>query len=168
MTNIKKLTFAAVFTALAVVMKVFLTFLFFRTTKFGFTFVPMMVGSAMLGPLWGGVIGALSDILGWAIKPDGSYFYGFTLSAVLKGFFYGAFLYRRPKNLINILLAVTLSIIVVDLCINSIWINIYYGTPLQAVFVSKLTTLPVFAALQYVIMLILFKILNREISRFSE
>ena len=50
--------------------------------------------TAMLfGPVAAGMQGALSDLLGFILRPSGPYFQGFTLSAALLGVIYGLLLY---------------------------------------------------------------------------
>ncbi|MDR0406020.1 MAG: folate family ECF transporter S component [Clostridiales bacterium] len=168
MKKTKKITLAAVFTALTVILKTFTTVFLFRTSKFGFSFVPAVLGSAVLGPLWGGAVGGLSDVLGYFLVRDGAYYPGFTVSAVLKGVIYGLFLFKKPKNIPNILLAILTSVIVVDLGVNTLWIHRLYGTDLTAVFLSKIASVPVFAVIQAAVMYLLFKYLRKEISRISE
>ena len=40
-------------------------------TKFSFAFVPLAVCGALFGPVWGGVMGALADLLGAILFPAG-------------------------------------------------------------------------------------------------
>lgn len=168
MKETRKITFAALFIAIDVILKVYLTFFLFGTTKFGFSFIPAVVSSASLGPLWGGITGGLADLLGYFIKQDGTYFPGFTASAIIKGLLYGLFLFKKPKSIKSIVQAVLSAMILVDLGLNSLWINMLYGTKISAVFISKLATLPLFAIIQILILYILFKSLGKEISKISE
>ena len=54
-------------------------------TKFSFAFVPLAVCGALFGPVWGGVMGALADLLGAILFPIGPYFPGYTLNNALHG-----------------------------------------------------------------------------------
>lgn len=168
MNKTKKITLTALFIALAVVLRTFATVFLFGTTKFGFSFLPIVLSSAVLGTVYGGIVGGASDVVGYLIKPDGAFFPGFTISAILKGIIYGLFLFKKPKNILNISLAILTTIILVDLGINSIWINMLYGTNITAVIISKLATLPIYAGLQILILFIMFKYLDKEISKILE
>jgi len=166
--KIRQLTYAALFVALTTILKVYATVFLFGSTKFGLSFIPSAIGSAVLGPVWGGIIGGLSDVIGYLIKQDGTYFPGFTASAIAKGILYGLFLYKKPKNLAGVTLAVLTTVVFLDFLVNAVWINIMYGTAIKAVLISKLVTLPLYAGLQILILYILFKYLSKEISKISE
>ena len=97
--KIRQLTYAALFVALTTILKVYATVFLFGSTKFGLSFIPSAIGSAVLGPVWGGIIGGLSDVIGYLIKQDGTYFPGFTASAIAKGILYGLFLYKNQRIL---------------------------------------------------------------------
>lgn len=166
--KIRQLTYAALFVALTTILKVYATVFLFGSTKFGLSFIPSAIGSAVLGPVWGGIIGGLSDVIGYLIKQDGTYFPGFTASAIAKGILYGLFLYKKPKNLAGVTLAVLTTVVFLDFLVNAVWINILYGIAIKAVLISKLVTLPLYAGLQILILYILFKYLSKEISKISE
>lgn len=168
MKKTKIITLSALFIALILILKTFATFFLFGSTKFGFSFIPEVIGSAMLGPAVGAAIGGLSDILGLLIKQDGAYFPGFTLSAIIKCIIYGLFLYKKPKSLKNVIYAILSAMLLVDLGVNSLWINKIYGTKISAVFISKVVTLPLYALFQITVVYILFKSLNKEIEKISE
>ena len=46
----------------------------------------------LFGPVVAGIQGALSDFLGYLLRPDGPYFPGFTFTAVVSGVIFGLFL----------------------------------------------------------------------------
>ena len=92
--------------------------------------------TAMLfGPVAAGLQGALSDILGFLLKPTGPYFPGFTLSALLGGVIYGMVFYRTQCRLWQIVLARLLIIVLVNICLNTVFLTMLYGP-------SRLATLP--------------------------
>ena len=63
-------------------------------------FIPIALGGAILGPLWNGVICVAADIVNFALFPQGMFFPGFTLSAMLTGLIYGFFL-KTPLPSLN-------------------------------------------------------------------
>ena len=149
--KIRQLTYAALFVALTTILKVYATVFLFGSTKFGLSFIPSAIGSAVLGPVWGGIIGGLSDVIGYLIKQDGTYFPGFTASAIAKGILYGLFLYKKPKNLAGVTLAVLTTVVFLDFLVNAVWINILYGTAIKAVLISKLVTFLYMRGFKYLI-----------------
>lgn len=57
--------------------------------RVGFGTLPNIVAGIMLGPLYGAVAGALSDIVGILMSPMGGFMPHFTLTATLAGFIPG-------------------------------------------------------------------------------
>ena len=45
--------------------------------------IPVAIAGIAFGPVWGGLCGAVGDVLGMLIFPSGAYFPGFTLTAAL-------------------------------------------------------------------------------------
>lgn len=92
--------------------------------------------TAMLfGPVVAGIQGALSDILGFLLKPTGPYFPGFTLSALLLGLIYGMLLYKTRRTAWQIIAARVIVCVFVNICLNTVFLTMLYGP-------SRLATLP--------------------------
>ncbi|MGH4050134.1 MAG: folate family ECF transporter S component [Clostridium sp.] len=106
--------------------------------RIGFGFIPIAIASVMFGPVLGGITAAFSDILGMMLFPKGIYFPGFTLSALLSGIIYGILLYKKPKTMLRIIMAVTIIIIFVDLGLNTYWLSIITGKGVLALLVLRL------------------------------
>ena len=73
--------------------------------RIGFSGLPNRIVEFLFGPAAGCLFGGALDILKYVIKPDGPYFFGFTLSAMLSGIIYGSIFYRKPVTVKRILLA---------------------------------------------------------------
>ncbi|MFP4017550.1 MAG: folate family ECF transporter S component, partial [Halanaerobiales bacterium] len=61
--------------------------------RIGFGALPIILASVLFGPLAGGIVGAVSDVLGFFINPMGAYMPHFTLTAFLTGFIPGFIVY---------------------------------------------------------------------------
>ena len=78
------------------------------------------------------LIGIIGDILGVLMFPRGAFFPGYTLSAMLTGYIYGAFLYKEgdikvdKMFLLKLILSVSLVGIFINFGLNSVWL--YYIT----------------------------------------
>lgn len=93
--------------------------------------------TAMLfGPVVAGIQGALSDVLGFLIKPTGPYFPGFTLSAMLGGVVYGTMLYKTERRLWQVIAARLIIAVFINIGLNTVFLVMLYGP-------AKLATLPV-------------------------
>lgn len=92
MITTKKLAISAILVALAVVLTRVLA-INTMLVKIGFGFVPIIVAAIYAGPLYAGVIFAISDVIGTLMFPVGAFNPFFTLSYFIMGLAYGAFLF---------------------------------------------------------------------------
>lgn len=95
--------------------------------KIGFSGIPNRVVDFLFGPVVGGIFGGVLDILKFIIKPDGTFFPGFTFDAMLGGVIYGAFLYRKKVNIWRVAAACFLVKLIVNCGFNTLWISVLYG-----------------------------------------
>ena len=136
-----KKTRILVFLSLLIAMDIVLTrYLSFQidTIRISLGFVPHSFSSMLFGPLIGGIGAALGDILGMIIAPKGAYFPGFTISALLSGMIYGLFLYRKPKTLLRISLAVLCITLFVNIGLNTYWLTILLGKGYIAILPARI------------------------------
>ena len=89
----------------------------------------------LFGPVVAGLQGALSDLLGFLLKPSGPYFPGFTLSAALLGVVYGLLLYKTKRSAWQIIAARVIVCVVINIGLNTLFLTMLYGP-------SRLATLP--------------------------
>lgn len=86
--EIKKITLAALFMVLSLILSrasVYVPIFGAPLMRFGLGTIPIVLGSLLLGPLYGAVIGGLADLIGALAFPVGPYFFGFTLDSMLLG-----------------------------------------------------------------------------------
>jgi Predicted membrane protein len=134
-------TRSVVFMGLLIAMEVILTrYLSIETpiVRIGFGFLPAVISCIMFGPLPGGIMGALSDIIGMIVFPKGAYFPGFTLSAFLSGVIYGFILYKKPVSFIRISIAVLIVTVFVDLGLNTLWLTMIMNKAAAAIIAPRL------------------------------
>lgn len=150
--NVKVLTAAAMLAAIAVVLgffKIPLT----PTIEIRFAQIPIAIASGLFGPFVGAIVGVVSDIGGYILKPTGPFFPGFTISAALSGVIFGLFLYKKPFTLPRIALAMLVKTILVGLFLNSWWLSILYKKGFAILvggrIVKEMVLLPIFILLLY-------------------
>ncbi len=95
--------------------------------RIGFSGLPNRIVEFLFGPAAGCLFGGALDILKYIIKPDGPYFFGFTLSAMLSGIIYGSIFYRKPVSVKRIFLAEFLIKLLINCLLNTLWLNMLYG-----------------------------------------
>lgn len=144
--------------AFLVAVTVALGFYRIQVTEFlriGFDFIPKELAGMMFGPVVGGMVAGIADLLAYFIKPMGPFFPGMTLSAILGGIIYGLFLYKKPLSLKRVIMANTTVTVFVNLILNTYWMMILYGNSFAAIFparlVKQIIMLPISIAIYYTI-----------------
>ena len=90
-----------------------------------FTFIPIALAGWLFGIVPAVIVGALGDILGCHIFPQGAYFFGFTVTAMLQGLIFGLFLYKKEAK--SLIWYVIISKLLVSLFLNA-GLNSYWAT----------------------------------------
>ncbi len=125
--NVEKITIAAMLVALQVILGNVLQVPLMEK-QYNFGFVPIAAAGALLGAPFAMIVGGLGDLLGSLLFPQGAYFPGFTLTNVLVGLVCGLLLHRKKPSIIRCIIAVTLSLAVINLFLNSLWLSILYSS----------------------------------------
>ena len=106
--------------------------------KIGFSFVPLALAGMIYGPKAGFAVGAVSDLLGATLFPNGPFFPGFTLTTALKGLIYGLCLNRKNAGRWSpVLFSVIFNATALSLLLNTLWIHIISGTSYPALLLSR-------------------------------
>ncbi len=158
--NVKTLTVSAMLIALAVILS-YVTIVPSEYLHIGLAFLPKEVMAALFGPFVGMLGNGVVDIIQYAIRPTGPYFFGWTFNAMLIGLFGGLILYKKPVRLWRVLLVNGFEALV-NIFLATWWISILYGNGFMALFpmraIKNLIQYPVNVILFYAI----WKILERE------
>lgn len=128
----KKLTVTAAIIAINLVLNQF-TLAFGTLLEIGFAFLALAVLAYLYGPIHAGLASVIADLIGFLLRPNGFFFPGFSLNALLMGIIYGIFLYKKEVTLGRVALAVLVVTILIHLILTPIWLNIMFGSPLFAV-----------------------------------
>jgi riboflavin transporter len=152
--DVRCITLAAMFGAFSIILarcSIQLT----QSLKIEWTFLPNEFIYYLFGPFVGAFFGTVMDVLGYFVKPDGAFFPGFTISAILKGLLFGFLLYKRKISLKRLLLVNVIRAVFIDFLLNTYWLAILYGTPyvvmLPARGIKILIMLPVETYLFYLL-----------------
>ncbi|MBP3568581.1 MAG: folate family ECF transporter S component [Lachnospiraceae bacterium] len=152
----RNLVLCAMMAALAIVLSYTTSFYITNDIKIGFSGLPNRLVDFMFGPVVGVIFGGVMDVLKFLIKPDGGFFFGYTLTAMVGGLIYGIFYYRlqikQPlnsdakgsklvllwikTNALSILLILIANILVKVICnigLNSLWSSMMSGKAWLAV-----------------------------------
>lgn len=135
--NIKILTTTALLVAIATI------FGFFKLPvnnfiEIRFAYLPIACAGMFFGPVIGGLVGILSDLLGFFVRPTGPFFPGFTISSMASGIVFGLFFYKKKLTLPRVIVGNLAETAVVSFVLNTINLMILYGNPFWVVFSSRL------------------------------
>ena len=158
--NLRTLVMTALFIAIAVVLGFFSVQLT-ENLKFGFSFIANELTAMMFGPVVGGVMAGIADIIKYLLKPTGPFFFGFTFNAILGAVIYGMMLYKKPISFKRILASKVVVAVVVNAFLNTYWLSILYGNAFFAILplrlLKQIITVPLQALLLYTVVEVLEK-----------
>ena len=108
------------------------------TMKVGISFIATQLTASLFGPVVGGLMGGVADILKFIIKPTGAFFWGWTFNAMLGPVIYGILLYKKKWTLGRILISKAIVAVVVNLFFGCLWSSMLYGKAFFALVGGKL------------------------------
>lgn len=162
----KVLVLMGLFVALSIVLTRLVKPIDLPFVRVSFGFIATSFASMLLGPFLSGMIAGVSDVAGYFMFPSGAAFFpGFTLSAFLTGILYGIFLYKKPKTLLRICLAVLAVSVIVDLGLNTLWLSILYDKAWTAFFISRLVKTAVMLPVQVIFIHLLWRYVGQQVER---
>ena len=133
-------------------------------TKFSFAFVPLAVCGALFGPVWGGVMGALADLLGAILFPIGPYFPGYTLNNALHGVALGMALKEGRRKWWQLALALVFNHVVIGIFLAALWGHMLTDNPYWAVAGARVVQAAVMAPVQFIII----RLMQRPVERYAD
>jgi ECF transporter S component (folate family) len=154
--NTRNLVLMAMFIAIAVVLGAFLTFMPLPSIKVSFVYLPMEFSNYLFGPVAGVILGGITDLLVYFVRPNGPFFYGFTISAILSGLLYGSILYKRPVSLLRILVANLINFVTINI-LNTYWLTLLYGDAFLAILPFRLLKAAIFLPVETLLLFSLIK-----------
>lgn len=143
--SIKKLVYSSFLIALSIILTRLLSLRFaiggVEGIRIGFGSLPIIFGGIMLGPLAGGIIGAISDILGYFINPIGAYMPHFTLTSFLTGFLPGLLIYyvfNKNISYFSLFIAIAAGQIISSVILVPLFLDILFGVPFKVSILPKI------------------------------
>lgn len=128
MNKTVKLTFTAMFTALAIVANTF-TIPLTPSNSVSFTIAISFIAGIYLGPISGLTVGYLGDLIGAIIHPMGPYNWFMALSCALTGFICALVYKLKLHKLLKLAIAMVIYLIVCSIALNTfgLWLQIIVG-----------------------------------------
>lgn len=129
-----------------------------------FTFIPLAVCGWLFGPVPAMIVGAVGDIVGSLLFPQGAYFPGFTITSVLSGLIFGIFLYKKESlnTIMNIAISKFLISALLNVLLNSLWLSIItskgYIFHLLQHLIKNIAVLPI----EIILLIVVFRFLSNH------
>lgn len=122
--------------------------------RIGFGGFPIIFAGIVFGPLAGGIVGAIGDIIGMIVSPMGPYMPHFTFSAALTGVIPGLIMMRcKDKecrtSFWRLLLAIGIGQVTTSILLWAYFMKTLFGMPLATILpgrvISQLVNIPLYA-----------------------
>ena len=151
----KKIAYLAFLTALTIILTRILSIRIpiagVEGVRVGFGALPIIFAGIAFGPVAGGIVGALGDILGYFINPLGAYMPHFTFTSFLTGFIPGFIVFyvlKRCRTLPVILIAISVGQLITSLTLVPYFINTLFEVPFTVLMpprlISQLINIPIY------------------------
>jgi len=129
--------------------------------EFRFAYLPIALTGALFGPGAGMIVGGLSDILGYVVRPTGAFFPGFTLSSAIQGCIFGLFLYKKEWTLKRILTSHVLQTVICGAVLNTLWLVALYKLSFTKIIGLRLIKYLVMIPMEIAILYFVLKTVKR-------
>lgn len=143
----RSIVLSGVFIATSIVLTRFFAFMLMGgTIRLSIGAVPIVMAGAMLGPVYGGLVGIVADVVGVMLFPQGTPFPGFTLSSMLQGVIPGLLVYKtfldanapRKRLTTMIVLSTVCSVLIVSFGLNTLWLSMLMNKAFMALLPTRL------------------------------
>lgn len=122
-----------------------------------FSFLAFVAAGYVFEPIMAMQIGFVSDILAFIIKPQGFYFIGFTLNAIVVCYIYSHFLHNKRVTKRRVLITLGITVGLISFIFNPLWLYFMYNTNVYSVMrvVTAIIKYPIDVFLAYSVLKVL-------------
>ena len=99
------------------------------------------------------------------LKPDGQFFFGFTITAMLGGMIYGCVFYQEKCTILRTIIAKGLVSLFLNCILNTFWLSILYGQPFTASLAIRVTKNVIALPFEVILLYIVLKGMDQVIKR---
>ncbi|MEJ6952494.1 folate family ECF transporter S component [Natronospora cellulosivora (SeqCode)] len=140
--------------------------------RIGFGALPIIFAGVVFGPLAGGIVGAISDLIGYFINPMGAYMPHFTLTSFLTGFIPGLiifYVFKHKKTYWKLFFAIAIGQVISSIILVPYFMLTLFSVPLSVSLIPRIVSqsinIPLYAA--FIVTLLKFDILNYDVSKLN-
>lgn len=133
--------------------------------RIGISFLVVALEASIVGPVAGMVSGAVTDVLSFIIFPNGPFFPGYTLTAMMGELFYALLLYNREITVVRIVIAKILNNYIVNVGLGSLWSSMLYGNAYVVYFARSIIKNTIMLPIEVILLVVLFNLLGKILVR---
>lgn len=163
--QVRTLTGVAMLLAMSVVISFTASVRVTETIKIGLGYLITALLGMLYGPFTATLAAGAGDLIKYLLKPDGAYFFGFTLTAMLGGVVYGVFFYREKCTIPRAIASKATVSLLLNCLLNTVWVSWLYGMPFLGALgprvIKNLMALPFEIVLLYVVLNGMNKVIQR-------
>lgn len=163
--QVRTLTGVAMLLAMSVVISFTASVRVTETIKIGLGYLITALLGMLYGPFTAALAAGAGDLIKYLLKPDGAYFFGFTLTAILGGVVYGVFFYREKCTIPRAIASKATVSLLLNCLLNTVWVSWLYGMPFLGALgprvIKNLMALPFEIVLLYIVLNGMNKVIQR-------
>ena len=163
--QVRTLTGVAMLLAMSVVISFTASVRVTETIKIGLGYLITALLGMLYGPFTAALAAGAGDLIKYLLKPDGAYFFGFTLTAMLGGVVYGVFFYREKCTIPRAIASKATVSLLFNCLLNTVWVSWLYGMPFLGALgprvIKNLMALPFEIVLLYIVLNGMNKVIQR-------
>ena len=163
--QVRTLTGVAMLLAMSVVISFTASVRVTETIKIGLGYLITALLGMLYGPFTAALAAGAGDLIKYLLKPDGAYFFGFTLTAMLGGVVYGVFFYREKCTIPRSIASKATVSLLLNCLLNTVWVSWLYGMPFLGALgprvIKNLMALPFEIVLLYIVLNGMNKVIQR-------
>lgn len=163
--QVRTLTGVAMLLAMSVVISFTASVRVTETIKIGLGYLITALLGMLYGPFTAALAAGAGDLIKYLLKPDGAYFFGFTLTAMLGGVVYGVFFYKERCTIPRAIASKATVSLLLNCLLNTVWVSWLYGMPFLGALgprvIKNLMALPFEIVLLYIVLNGMNKVIQR-------
>ena len=157
MSKIRKLCTVSMLIAVSVVLGAYLTVRIGGGIKITFKFVTVFMSAYLFGPIVGGLVGLLSDIIAFFLSPTASFLPQVSAIEFVYGFIFGIMFYKKDMSILKIVICAAIQMLIINLFGTSYVLKGFFGDKYSAAVLTRLPTAILNTGIQIVMLSVLSK-----------
>lgn len=125
MKNTRKIVFMGLFIALEIVLTRVIGLMPSNITRVSLSFVVYTFSGLVYGPWYTMCMAGVGDVVGaFLFPPNGGYYFGFTVSAMISGFLFGSFKQNEKVSYYRLAVILLINLLLVEVLFNTFWLQV--------------------------------------------